>query len=84
MWWQLLGSWTVKLLKRIPPRKRLIVAAWLLWISILGGIVCTILFAKEPFEKIVMAISWGAITITCVDVIVSSDVRDEISQEQDD
>lgn len=77
----MLGRWTVRLLKKLPPNKRLLIAAWLLWASVFGGIICTTFFASEPFERIVMAISWGAITITCVDVIISSDVRDEIERD---
>lgn len=51
-------------------------ASWvLLIVSILGGAYCTLFVAKDPFEKVLMAISWLAITITCLDVIATTDVR---------
>lgn len=74
----MLARLTIKWLKRTPPSTRLLIAAWLFWGSVLGGILSTILFANGFFERIVMAISWGAITITAVDIIQSSDVRDEL------
>lgn len=71
-----MGQWTVKCLRRVEPETRLHIASYLFWISIVLGAISTAFIAKGGFEKILMAISWGAITITCVDVILMADVRD--------
>lgn len=72
-----MGRWTIKLLKRCPPDQRLLIAARLFWISIALGVFCSLVIAQGWYEGILMGISWGAITITCVDVIVGTDIRDE-------
>lgn len=71
-----MGQWTINLLRRIPPDTRLICAAYLFWISIILGVFCTIWVAKDAFEKILMAISWLAVTFTALDIILTADVRD--------
>lgn len=71
-----MGRWTIELLRRVSPETRLHVASYLFWLSLLGGIVSTAVFATGGFERVVMAISWLAITISCVDVILTADVRD--------
>lgn len=71
-----MGQWTIDLLRRIPTETRLRVAAYLFWISLVLGVYCTLFVAKDAFEKILMAISWLAVTLTCVDVILTADVRD--------
>jgi hypothetical protein len=73
------GRWTVHLLRRLDPAQRLHVAAWLFWLSILGGVLSTLLLAHSGYERVLMGISWGAITITTVDVVLTADVRDETS-----
>lgn len=73
-----MGAWTIRLLRCISPEKRLHAAAYLFWITLLLGAFCTIFISQGGFERILMAISWLAVTITCVDIIVSSDVREEI------
>lgn len=50
--------------------------AWaLFFLSLALGTYCTIWISQTPFERVLMAISWGAITITCLDVIATTDVR---------
>lgn len=71
-----MGAWTVRLLRKVDTETRLHVASYLFWISIVLGTYCTIFVSKGGFEKILMAISWLAVTITCVDVVLTSDVRD--------
>lgn len=71
-----MGAWTIRLLRRVPTETRLHVAAYLFWISIALGIYCTFFISKGGFEMILMAISWLAVTLTCVDVILTADVRD--------
>lgn len=72
-----MGKLTIKLLRMIPPEKRLTAAAHLFWYSIFGGTYSVIFLARNPYEQVLMAISWGAITITCYDVISTADVRAE-------
>lgn len=72
-----MGRWTVQLLKRVSPEKRLQAAVWLFWLSLIGGAMSTAFLAESGYERVLMAISWGAISITCVDVVLTADVRDE-------
>lgn len=71
-----MGAWTIKLLRRVEPETRLHVASYMFWITIFLGTYCTLFVAKGGFEMILMAISWLAVTLTCVDVILTADVRD--------
>ncbi len=64
------------MLRRIAPETRLHAASYLFWVSILLGTYCTFFVAKGGFEMILMAISWLAVTLTCLDVILTADVRD--------
>jgi hypothetical protein len=75
-----MGRFTIQLLRRLDPESRLLVAVYLFWSSILGGVYSCIWVASTAYEKILMGISWGAITITAVDVVVTSDVRAEQSE----
>jgi hypothetical protein len=70
------GSWTIKLLRRVSPEARLHAASYALWASLALGIYCTFFVAKGGFEMILMAISWLAVTLTCIDMILTADVRD--------
>ena len=70
-----MSKWTIKLLQRISPDKRLQVAASIFWWSLALGLVSVIFLCNTWFERTLMAISWGAITITCVDLICTTDVR---------
>jgi hypothetical protein len=72
-----MGRWTIRALRCVSTEHRLHVAAYLFWTSVLLGTYCAIWVAKGGFEQVLMAISWGAITITCVDVILTADIRDE-------
>lgn len=70
-----MGAWTVSLLRRVSPERRVHVAAWLFWLSVALGTASVVLLAQSPYERVLMAISWGAISITCADVILTADVR---------
>ena len=72
-----MGRWTVKWLKKTKPQTRLLLAARLFWASLFLGTLSTVFLCHSFFERVLMAISWGAITITCIDVIATTDVRDE-------
>lgn len=69
------GRLTIRALRRVDPEARLRWAARLFWLTLAAGTYCTFWVATNPYESILMAISWGAITITCVDIIATSDVR---------
>lgn len=74
-----MAAWTIRLLRRVEPETRLHVASYLFWVSIALGTYCTFFVAKGGFEMILMAISWLAVTLTCVDMILTADVRDNES-----
>lgn len=66
---------TVKLLQRISPQKRLELAASLFWWTIFLGVLSVVFLCHDWFQRILMIISWLAVTITCVDIVCTSDVR---------
>lgn len=72
-----MGRWTIAFLRRIDPERRLLAAAWVFWASIILGVLTVAFLAKGPYEKVLLAISWGAISLTAVDVILTADVRNE-------
>jgi len=72
------GQLTIQLLRKVDPEARLIIAAYLFWISIFAGIASCMWLASTWYEKVLMGISWGAITVTCMDIIVSADIRAEV------
>jgi hypothetical protein len=68
------------LLDQVDTEQRRIWAARILLWSLAGWIVSHILLLILPlwfFQHVLLAISWLAISITAVDVIVTSDVRDQ-------
>lgn len=62
------------------PKFRFWGAVVLFVLSIVAGIYCTVAIAKDPFEKVLMAISWGAITLTALDLMATTDVRKETDE----
>lgn len=75
-----MARFTITLLRRISPERRLEVAAYLFWLSIAAGVVSCVWLASTWYERVLMGISWGAITITCVDIILSADIRAEVEE----
>jgi hypothetical protein len=69
------ARWTIKWLQSLDPEDRLLYAARLFWVSLVLGILSTIFLCNTAFERVLMAISWGAITFTAIDIIVTADVR---------
>lgn len=61
----------------MSPALRRRLAAWHLVLSVVGGVGFTIFVAHDPFERVLMAISWYAITITSADVLATTDVREK-------
>ena len=58
----------------MPPKVRLY-GAWVLLIaSLVLWPISMVTFAKEE-PKVVLSLSWFAITMTCVDIVSTSDVR---------
>lgn len=72
-----MARWTIRWLRKIKPERRLIMAARLFWWSIFLGILSIVFLCDNGFERVLMAISWGAITVTCVDIVATTDVRNE-------
>lgn len=70
-----MARWTVLWLQRIKPEKRLQWAASLFWWTVILGVISVVFLCDTWFERTLMAISWGAITITCVDIVCTTDVR---------
>lgn len=75
-----MGAWTIKMLRMISPEVRLRLAAWIFWVSIVLGVLSVIFLATSGYERVLMGISWGAITLTALDVILTADVRAEESE----
>lgn len=67
-----------RLLRRLrDPQVRFWAACGLFVLSIALGIWSTIVLCHDSFQRVLMAISWGAITITCLDIMATTDVRKE-------
>lgn len=77
VWTVIVARWTIRWLKSVEPQRRLLWAAQAFWWTVALGLLSVIFLCHTWFERILMIISWGAITITCVDIIATSDVRDE-------
>lgn len=71
----MLSRWTVRWLQKISPDKRLEWAASLFWWTVVLSILSVIFLCHTWFERTLMLISWWAITITCVDLVSTNDVR---------
>lgn len=72
-----IAHWTVRWLKKLPTEDRLLWSARLFWVSIFLGILSVLFLCDDWFERTLMAISWLAITVTCADIVATTDVRDE-------
>jgi hypothetical protein len=73
----------IRLLERVSPETRRLVAANLLLISLIGWLVSHYLLVKFDqsnfFNHMVMAISWWAITLTCGDILSTNDVKADVA-----
>lgn len=70
-----MARWTIIWLQKINPQRRLLWSARIFWWTILLGILSVVFLCDTWFQRILMIISWGAITITAVDIISTTDVR---------
>ena len=59
------------------PSNRFYGAVVLFFISLIAGLHSIIFVAHTPYEKILIGISWGAISLTCLDIVATTDVRKE-------
>lgn len=73
-----MSQWTIALLRRINPEERLVWSARLFWLSLVGLVFSTLFLCTTWFERVLMFISWLAITATCVGVILEADIREKI------
>jgi hypothetical protein len=76
VWHMVISKWTIRWLQKISPLKRLEWAANIFWWTVVLGILSTLFLCHGWFQRILMIISWGAITITAVDIICTTDVRE--------
>lgn len=72
----------IRLLERVSPEARRLVAANLLILSLLGWVISHYLLIKLHqstfFNHVVMGISWWAITLTCADILSTTDVKVDV------
>jgi hypothetical protein len=57
------------------PKVRFYGAIVLLVISILAGIHSVLFIADSSYERILIGISWGAITLTALDIVATTDIK---------
>jgi hypothetical protein len=71
----------IALLDRVDTEQRRIWAARILIVSVVGWAVSHILLVATGrtsfFEHCLMAISWAAISVSAIDVVITSDVREQ-------
>lgn len=69
----------IRLLRSVPPETRLTAAAWMIILATAAWPISAFTIARHepPF---ILGLSWLAIIVTAVDIIVTADVR----QEQED
>lgn len=59
------------------PEHRFRGAVVMFIVSVIGGVYSVVWLAHGGYEKVLMGISWGAITITAMDLMATTDVRKE-------
>lgn len=68
----------MSLLHRIQsPKIRFYGAVGLFCLTILAGLHSVLFVAHTGYEKILIGISWGALTLTAIDIMATTDVRKE-------
>lgn len=66
--------WLYRLLCRVQPTTRIRGASYLLQASVVGWLYTQFTIDEPP---VILAISWFAIILTCVDILLTTDVRKE-------
>jgi len=57
------------------PKFRFYGAVVLFVLSILAGIHSVLFIAHDSYERILIGISWAAVTITAVDIMATTDIK---------
>lgn len=74
----------VKFLSQVDPEVRRLWAARILAVSIIGWLACHVLLVllhqSTFFNHVLMAISWHSITLTCIDILSTSDVKVDVAE----
>lgn len=65
----------------MPPVLRRRLAFAHLVLAVVAGVWTTIVLAREPYERVLLGISWYAIALESVSVLANTDVR---AQQEDD
>jgi hypothetical protein len=69
-------DWCVERFQSIPPRTRVRVAMATLIVSVVGWPISHFtVFSEEPPG--ILGLSWWALILTCIDIIVTTDVREK-------
>lgn len=72
-----------KALRKISPETRVSISCWLLLICIITWPVTSFtVFSEEP--QGILGLSWLALIFTCVDIVVTTDVRQEQDNDTDE
>jgi hypothetical protein len=73
------GVIIARALQRIPPATRVLGAEWLFIVSTVAWPISQFTWASSEPPN-VLALSWLAIIVTCIDIIVSADAREAIEK----
>lgn len=77
----MIAPFVLRLLDHVDTERRRLYAARILVTSIVGWasahVILVLTGRTSFFEHCLMAISWAAIAITAIDVVATSDVRDQ-------
>lgn len=66
--------------ENISPELRVKVAAWALVASlVMWPVTAVTVFAKEP--QGILSLSWGAIVLTLLQIVLATDIRDQQEEE---
>lgn len=68
------------LFRRLTPTARVRLASGLLDIAVVGWPLTslTVFASSTPPEQGILGLSWLALILTCVDIVTSTDVRDQL------
>lgn len=65
----------------VPPRRRVVWAAWALVASLVAWPVSAVtVFSSEPPG--ILSLSWGAIVLTLLQIVLATDIRDQQEEEE--
>lgn len=79
----MVSRWLISQLSNIDPEARRLWAARIFVACIVGHIVSHVVLVMQSagfFEHVLMFISWGAVELTCVDIVQTSDVKVDVAE----